>query len=364
MVAAYAAVIYAFSQTVAVGTVPDATLIPEAGGIDQFRAAEPTVDRRATLLVWCFIFWIVPMYYFIAMMRESFAATTVEHIGPMSAHIEDPSQFAAARKLALRGDVDGAVSRYLSYTESKADAMFEAARLLKSEDRYEAAEAMLEQIAGEFTTDKVVWAEAVYQLAKLKEVAMGKPGEAMDCLRRLLQRAPETRFGELASADLSRLQALNEGFTERAEARAAARAEDSEESTEASAPKPPRRGGDEEIPDADPFYLAALQRQKEASAERRALGTATSVRVTTDAPAASGPDNGSHTPASAATDAKASGTGKAKPAAKKKSTAAKKKPAAKKKAAPKKKATASKKAPAKKKLTVKKKAAAKKKSSS
>lgn len=356
MIAAYCAVIYLFYRSVPVGSGVDPKLIVSgADGLERFISAEPVLDRRATVLVWCFLFWIFPMYYYISILRESFAASTVEHIGPMSAHIEDPSQFAAARKLALRGDVDGAVARYLSYSDNKSDAMFEAARLLKSEDRYESAVNMLDHIMREFASDKVVWAEAVYQLAKLKEVAMGQPGEAMDYLRRLLQRAPETRFGELASADLSRLQALSEGFSERADRRAAASEGTGSDAKKASTPSRPTGRTEEEIPDADPFYLAALQRQKAAKARQGAVGTATSVRVTGPGTSSGHGNNGAQPPEK---EASAEGESPARKPAVKKKAPAKKKAAAKKpaaKAASKKKSAAKKKAPAKRKTAAKKK---------
>jgi hypothetical protein len=173
----------------------------------------PQPDRRLTILYWCLLIWILPLSYYTSMLVNSLAVRSVDRIGPFSAHIDEPSEFAAARKLALRGDIDGAVAMYRSYTDDPANALFEAARLLRSVDRFAEAAALFQEIATRFYGKARVWAEAVYQVAKLQEAHLNAPDAAMANYRALLDRAPETRFGEMAMTDLSRMQVFQQDLS-------------------------------------------------------------------------------------------------------------------------------------------------------
>lgn len=162
--------------------------------------------RRTTVISWAIIFWVVPAAYYTFTVVNSLAMRTVDHIGPFSAVIEDPSEFAAARKLALRGDIDGAVSMYRNYPDNQVNALFEAARLLKSEDRYAEAATILQEIRERFRLQIRAWAEATYQLAKIEEGNLHDHPKTLMLLQELLYRAPESRFAHLAAADIARLQ--------------------------------------------------------------------------------------------------------------------------------------------------------------
>ncbi len=162
--------------------------------------------RKTTVISWGIVFWVVPVTYYTFTVVNSLAMRTVDHIGPFSAIIEDPSEFAAARKLALRGDIDGAISMYRNYPDNQVNALFEAARLLKSEDRYVEAATILQEIRERFHSQMRAWAEATYQLAKIEEHNLNDYPKAIMLLQELLYRAPESRFAHLASADIARLQ--------------------------------------------------------------------------------------------------------------------------------------------------------------
>lgn len=192
-------------------------------------------EQKATILAWFFVFWILPAAYYGYTVVNSLAMRTVDHIGPFSARIDDPSEFAAARKLALRGEIDAAVAAYRGYTDNQAAALFEAARLLKSEDRFLEAARLLEEIAERFQGKRRIWAEATYQLAKLREVNMGELKAAMALLRNVMQRASETRFGQLAANDLARLQVLDASFLD-------------------------ELAGEEDVAPVDPFFIKGKTR--------------------------------------------------------------------------------------------------------
>lgn len=165
-------------------------------------------ERKLTILMWCLLFWTVPVGYFSYMVVDSLAARSIDRISPFSPRIEAPSEYADARKLALRGDIDGAVRLYRNYHNAQPAAFFEAARLMKSAQRYEQATLLLEELRTRFQDDAGAWAEATYLLAKLHDQHLENRSEAIALLRQLLDRAPESRHGQLAVTEVARLVAL------------------------------------------------------------------------------------------------------------------------------------------------------------
>ena len=185
------------------------TAAPRPSIIDPFNPPPRVLDRRLVLLYWCLLFWMLPVAYYTYVLINALAIRVVDRIGPLSGHVDDPSEFAAARKLALRGDVDGAVAQYLSYSENRHAAMLEAARLLRSHDRYEEALELYRQVAADYYENRKIWAEAMYQIAKLEE-ALGNVEVARDHFHTLLKRAAETPFGQLAMNELAHIRSLSE----------------------------------------------------------------------------------------------------------------------------------------------------------
>ncbi len=226
-----------------------------------------TDTHKFTILMWCLILWIAPVWYYSVIVLNSLAIRSVDRIGPFSARIEDPSEFAAARKLALRGDIDGAVSMYRSYTEKQSHALFEAARLLKSEDRFIEAALMFEEIAERFAPITRVWAEAAYQLARLQENNLDEPRAAIVLLRQVIERASEVHFCELAASDLRRLSEQYPQYFEGDEdwEEAAAAREEAEPGEEVAAPD--SQAGSAEAGDATggaaPVPVAAAEDDEE-----------------------------------------------------------------------------------------------------
>lgn len=180
----------------------------EAGVQDSFElvGAQPAPDRRILLIVYCFFFYLWPMGYYISLLRNSYATRIVDRIGPLSARIEDPSEFASARKLALRGDIDGAVAMYRTYRDNTCDALFEAARLLRAEDRFAEAASIFSEITERFHERRNNWAEATHQLGKIYEQNLNDVERALGYYRAILDRTPESRFASQAAADIARLQ--------------------------------------------------------------------------------------------------------------------------------------------------------------
>lgn len=332
-------------------TDPSAAARASAPG-ETFMIGDPRV-QIITTLGWALLLWTIPASYFTWTIVTSLAARNVERIGPFSAKIEDPSEFAAARKLALRGDIDGAVSMYRSYRDNEVNALFEAARLLKSEDRFAETAEVLREVEERFTNRSRIWAEAAYQRARLLESHLGQPGEAQQLLRQILSRAPESRFAQLAGADLARLQIMQGVQFE----------DDDEHFGAVAAPVPPkpapkgkatkgegpatassgRRGLEDfqPVPPQDPFYAAMKRRRDIAQGGAEAIeevAVAGQAETAAGGKAKAGPKKKAATGKKAAPKktaaAKSAGAATAK---KKAATKAKPKPVAKKKPAARKK---------------------------
>lgn len=245
-------------------------------------------DQKISILVWCFIFLVPTAFYYGRIIAVSFANRVIDQISPFNLRIEEPSEFAEARKMAIRGDVDGAVRRYRAYLENTDAALFEAARLLKSEDRFAEAAALFLEISERFYGKKLVWSEATYHLAKLRESHLHQTRESMGLLQKIVERAPDTRFGQLAQTELIRMESI---YTiDPAESVNYAEVEGSEDPffedgqgnsepsgyRQAAAPENGRHAytgdaNDAPAPPVDPFFAAAMKRaQEEDSAEGEA----------------------------------------------------------------------------------------------
>ncbi|MGC8845838.1 MAG: hypothetical protein ACP5QY_08300, partial [Candidatus Hydrogenedens sp.] len=97
--------------------------------------AEP--HHRLVILGWSLLFWFIPMFYYSFFFVNVVSSRIVEQISPIGDKVDDPSPFAKARKLALMGDINGAIALYRSYKNNQVEALFEVFRLLKSKERYE-----------------------------------------------------------------------------------------------------------------------------------------------------------------------------------------------------------------------------------
>jgi len=309
----------------------------------------PETDRRMVLGFWSILVWVLPLFRAISWLREATATDIVDKIGPFSARIEDPSEFAGARKLAMRGDIDGAVLVYRNYRENACDALFEAARLLKSEDRYAEAADLFREIAEKFQERKEAWADAVYQLGKFDETIFRTPKSAMLHYREIIARAPKSRFAQLAATDLARLQVLDDDFAEELVdvPRSAAvkdpffdkRAAASDNGSAARA----KDDDDIPVPGTDPFFAARKREwrgpaaaEKPASAKKKPAAKAKPAEVSKQPSAKAGAAKPTAAKAKASPSAKSAKSAKAATPASPKAAAAKpaaKKPAAKKKPA-------------------------------
>lgn len=80
--------------------------------------------------------------------------------------------------------------------------LFEAAQLLEHNNYYDESAEMYREIIQLFHKDPSVWAEANFRLASLHENALFNRGGAIDILKRIVSRAPDTEYGRLAKTRL------------------------------------------------------------------------------------------------------------------------------------------------------------------
>lgn len=246
----------------------------------EFFIRVPDTDK-VSMLLWCAFFWFIPAAYYGQAVLESFSSNITDHIGPFSAHIEEFSEFSSARKSALHGDIDGAVRLYRSYSNNQSAALFEAVRLLRTQNRHEEAAQLLAEIAERFVHQRMIWAEATYQLAKLEETALGNPSAAAGLLLEIIQRTPDSRFGLLALNEIGHLkEVLPAGEGQGAET------EDASQEAPAAASRPvpaysaasakaavermrtkPVSPLEEDLPAEDPFFSKRMGRKAQKDAE-------------------------------------------------------------------------------------------------
>src|SRR5690606_21246808 len=54
------------------------------------------------ILVWCMIFLVFPLFYYGLIIVNSFTARVIDRVSPFGMQIHEPSEFAEARRMALR----------------------------------------------------------------------------------------------------------------------------------------------------------------------------------------------------------------------------------------------------------------------
>jgi tetratricopeptide (TPR) repeat protein len=95
--------------------------------------------------------------------------------------------------------------RIFASDPSSPRALFEAAQVLEQHNYYDESAEMYREIIQLFHKDSAVWAEANFRLASLHENALFNRLGAIDILKRIVNRAPETEYGRLAKTRLSEM---------------------------------------------------------------------------------------------------------------------------------------------------------------
>lgn len=186
----------------------------EPGGVEQrlTGARDAMGTPGVPVLMYCFLLWLLPVFYYTRRFKLAFEAQSVEPRTWTSMEIPDGHTYPdsqgmmEAKNLAMLGDIDGAVEKYKGTVTKRVLALFSAASLLEGDGRNQEAAELYQEIANQSLGDLASWAKAMFRLAKLTENALHDQAEAASLLGQIVVRAPDTEFGQMASAHLTRLR--------------------------------------------------------------------------------------------------------------------------------------------------------------
>ena len=168
--------------------------------------------ERGPILFWLFVFFVPLSIQYARNIAHSLSGFFVQRLSPMGAHIPEAPSVGMARRSLLQGNIEEALQLFMEALGARQNALAEAARLLKSEERYEDAVPLYMELIERYREDRLIWSEAVYNLGKLFETHLNAPRQAAILYRQLIDEAPDSRFCHLAGADLARLQVMDEDF--------------------------------------------------------------------------------------------------------------------------------------------------------
>jgi tetratricopeptide (TPR) repeat protein len=154
--------------------------------------------RHMHIFLYGMAFALLPLWYFTRALATSIAEQPIESAFAMNTVPGERGPFRAAQALALRGDIEGAVEQYRSYSFKQDEATLSAARLLQNDGRFNDAAALYIEVMENYPDTVRSWSEAAYELAKLKESAFGERQEALKLLNQVMERNPEGEYGHMA----------------------------------------------------------------------------------------------------------------------------------------------------------------------
>lgn len=143
-------------------------------------------------------FALLPLWFYSRALAASLADQPIESAFAMSAMPDEYGPFRAAQAMARRGDIEGAVVQYRSYSYKQDEALLSAARLLQNDGRYDESAALYTEVMENYGDTITSWSEACFELAKLKDSVFGERQEAMRLLGQLVERNPDGEHGHLA----------------------------------------------------------------------------------------------------------------------------------------------------------------------
>jgi hypothetical protein len=164
----------------------------------------PFAQPLAPILTFGVCFW--PVRGYAMTVIQSFGKRGVQFMyGFEDAHGADAGQYAPPRVYNVSEEVSDRIKEYrgiFSDSPSNPRPLFEAAQLFEHHEYFEEAAEAYREIIQLFHRDPAVWAEANFRLAVLHEDSLSNRLGALEILRRIIERAGDTEYGELAAARL------------------------------------------------------------------------------------------------------------------------------------------------------------------
>lgn len=154
---------------------------------------------------------MLPTVAFATLFLDASSHATVDQLNSMDTALKPAGDVSKAKALFMRGDTDGAVHLCReAYRAEPADAgpLYEAARMLSEDARFEESAEILRGIIHAFAAEDEVWPGAAMRLADILEHQLEDPASARVALEEVLRRVPDTPQArtarmKLASASLS-----------------------------------------------------------------------------------------------------------------------------------------------------------------
>jgi tetratricopeptide (TPR) repeat protein len=162
--------------------------------------------RKLTVMLYGLIIWAIPGGYFSYSFLSALAARSVRRLTWLDTELPGVDEFLRAKELASEGDIDGAVQMYKNYPQKRSHALFAAAHLLEMNGRYREAADMFQKCAEASGEHLRPWSEAIFRWAKLCEVNLDRLEKSVELYQLVVDRAPESELGRLASTKLLRLR--------------------------------------------------------------------------------------------------------------------------------------------------------------
>jgi len=174
----------------------------------------PVTQPMAPILTFAVCFW--PIRAYLSMVSAGLAKRSAHfvYLEPEQAPAFDDSQYVPPNVFKVTEDINDRVREYRSIFASQPSfprPLFEAAQLLETHDYFDEAAEVYREIIQIFYREAHVWAEANFRLASLHENHLFNSQGAVDILKRIIDRAPETEYGKLARARLEEHSAGGHG---------------------------------------------------------------------------------------------------------------------------------------------------------
>jgi len=146
-----------------------------------------------------------PAIMFAFMFMQAASTSTAQALYSMRTAQPLRSDFSKARALFHQDDIDGAVEEYrrcFQETPDDPEGLFQAAKLLREENRFAEAADTLREILQRFKDQDAVWVRAAFYLAELYEGPLDDNQTTAYLFREIVKRAPESLHGSMAQTRL------------------------------------------------------------------------------------------------------------------------------------------------------------------
>lgn len=164
------------------------------------------------VLLFCIMFWVVPVVFYVHQFFISFDIWTMSPRTWLRMKIPlDEAAIDGAETNDASTQMGGGIAPQTATISAppRIKALFSAARLLHSSGEHAEAAELYDEIASQASDNLDVWAQALFFRSKLQEKHLDKPELGLDLLGQIVAKAAGTEYGSLAFARLAQLSRGN-----------------------------------------------------------------------------------------------------------------------------------------------------------